>query len=139
MNRVIHFEIQADDIERAKNFYEKVLGWKVEKWMDGEGGEGESGMEYWGLITGPDGTPGINGGMYKRPADKKIYTYDCTVSVENIDQAIAAVKKNGGEIRPDEKTGQEKMEIPKVGWFAIATDTEGNNFSIMQPTEWQPK
>ena len=32
-NRVIHFEIQADDIERAKKFYEGALGWKIEKYM----------------------------------------------------------------------------------------------------------
>ncbi len=135
-NRVIHFELQADDIARAKKFYENAFGWKVEKWMSKdakEGDEMQGGMDYWGLVTGPDGTAGINGGMYQRPADKKLYTYDCTIEVESIDEAVEAVKKNGGKIT------QEKMEMPKVGWFANAEDTEGNMFALMQPTEWKAK
>lgn len=126
-NRVVHFEIQADNLERAKAFYEKVLGWKVEQMMTKEKG----GMDYWGLTTGPDGTPGINGGLYERPADNKLYTYDCTVTVDDLDKAIAAVKANGGTIT------KEKGEIPGVGWFAGATDTEGNRFGLMQATDWQ--
>jgi hypothetical protein len=128
-NSVIHFEIQADDIQRAKQFYETVFGWKVDQWMKAEDG----GMDYWGLVTRPDGEPGINGGLYQRPADNKLYTYDCTIQVADIDKAIEAVKKNGGIIRG------EKMQIPGVGWFAGGTDTEGNRFGLMQPTEWQAK
>lgn len=124
-NRVTHFEIQADDVERAKAFYEKAFGWKVEKWMSAEKGEP---MDYWGLITGPDGTPGINGGLYQRPADRTLRTFDCTIEVEDIDKAIEAVKASGGLIR------QEKSELVGVGWFAGATDTEGNDFGIMQTT-----
>ena len=127
-NRVIHFEIQADDINRAKAFYEKTFGWEINQMMSADSG----GMDYWGLTTGPDGTPGINGGMYHRPSDRKLYTYDCTVMVDNLDKAIEDVKKNGGKIR------QAKMEIPGVGWFAGGIDTEGNMFGIMQPTGWQP-
>lgn len=130
-NRVTHFEVQADDVERAKAFYEKTFGWKISKMMSA--GEQGGMMDYWGLTTGPDGTPGINGGMYKRPSDKKIMTYDCTIEVEDIDKAIEAVKQNGGIIT------QEKGEIPNVGWFASATDTEGNKFGMMQPTGWQVK
>ena len=127
-SRVIHFEIQADDVGRAKAFYEKVLGWKVDQMMTKEQG----GMDYWGLTTGPDGTPGINGGMYQRDPQNVLHTYDCTVQVEDLDKAMAAVTQNGGKIR------KEKMEIPGVGWFAGAVDTEGNIFGMMQPTGWQP-
>ena len=128
-SRVIHFEIQADNLERAKKFYEKTFGWEVTQMMT----EAQGGMDYWGLKTGPDGTPGINGGMYKRPADNKLTTYDCTLQVDNIDKAIEEVKKNGGTIT------REKSEIPGVGFFAGAVDTEGNRLGIMQPTEWQAK
>lgn len=126
--RVIHFEIQADDVARAKTFYEKTFQWKVDQMMKAE----EGGMDYWGLHTGPDGTPGINGGLYKRDPANKITTFDCTIEVEDIDASIADVKKNGGKIT------KEKMEIPGVGWFAGCTDTEGNKFGIMQPTGWKP-
>ena len=130
MNRVIHFEIQAGDVERAKKFYENVLGWKIEKYMS----EKDTGMmDYWMIMTGPDGTPGINGGMYQRPAEDKIHTYDATVEVADIDAAVEAVKANGGTIT------REKSELPGVGWFASAKDTEGNRFGLMQSTGWQPK
>lgn len=126
--RVIHFEIQADDVKRAKEFYEKAFDWKIETMMTKDKG----GMDYWSLTTGPDGVPGINGGMYQRTKERQIYTYDCTIQVEDIDKAVEAIKKNGGKIRT------EKMEIPGVGWFANAIDTEGNFFGIMQPTGWKP-
>jgi predicted enzyme related to lactoylglutathione lyase len=32
MPRVVHFEIPADDTGRAVKFYQKVFGWKIEKW-----------------------------------------------------------------------------------------------------------
>ncbi len=71
-NRVIHFEIQADDVARASNFYKNVLGWDITQMMKKE----EGGMDYWGIKTG-EGVPGINGGMYQRPAESdKFYLYD---------------------------------------------------------------
>lgn len=125
MNRVTHFEIQADDLERAKKFYEKTFGWKTEIWMSKEKGEP---MDYIGLITGESG-PGINGGLYMRPDDHKLKTFDCTIEVDDIDKAIEAVRTNGGSIR------KEKSELEGVGWFAGAIDTEGNIFGLMQPVE----
>ena len=53
MNRPIHFEIPAEKPERAIKFYEKVFGWKFERW--------NGPMEYWNISTG-DSQPGINGG-----------------------------------------------------------------------------
>lgn len=125
---VIHFEIQADDPARAKNFYEKAFGWDVNKY----GFEGPSPMDYWVIKTREDGTPGINGGMYKRD-ERKLTTFDCTILVPDIDKAIADVKANGGTI------SGEKTEMKGLGWFARGTDTEGNTFGLMQATEWQAK
>jgi uncharacterized protein len=122
-NRVIHFEVQADNIDRAKDFYEKTFGWNVQQIMSKERG----GMDYWGVITGVENTPGINGGMYERPKDKKIYTFDCTIEVENLDEVVNEIVKNGGIVT------QSKSEIPGVGLFAMAEDTEGNSFGLMQP------
>lgn len=129
MNRVIHFEIQADKVDRAMEFYGKVFGWKIAKMMSKDQG----GMDYWSVATGESGA-GINGGMYQRPMkdEEKFYRYDCTISVADLDAAIKAVKDAGGMIR------REKMEIKEVGWFASAEDTEGNRFNLMQPTGWQP-
>jgi hypothetical protein len=135
-NRVIHFEVQADNVERAKQFYEKAFGWKIEKWS----GEEEMPMDYWMVMTGEKGKPGIDGGMYQRPKEpeKKFKTFDCTILVEDINQAVEAVKQNGGMIEkmPD---GKETMLMKEVGWFARGHDTEGNRFGLMQATEWKPE
>lgn len=128
-NRVIHFEIQADDVQRASKFYRDVFGWEINQIMTQEQG----GMDYWGLKTGEDGTPGINGGLYRRNPNDQIHTFDCTIQIEDIDKSIEDVKKSGGTIIT------EKAEIPGVGWFAGAKDTEGNKFGLMQPTEWEAK
>jgi len=130
-NRPIHFEIQADNADRAKKFYENAFGWKIEKTtMPGVG------MDYWMIETG-DG-PGINGGMYKRSdGSRKMTAFDCTIQVDDIDKVIAAIKSGGGEIQPWE--GQEKWEMKGMGWFSRAVDSEGNVFGILQPTEWVAK
>lgn len=128
-NKVIHFEVQADDVARAKKFYEQAFGWKVEPLMSKEQG---ANMDYWGLETGPKNEPGISGGLYQRPKDNVIHTFDCTILVEDIDASIAAVKASGGQITRD------KEELKGVGWFASALDTEGNRFAMMQATDWQP-
>lgn len=128
MNRVIHFDIQADDVERAKKFYQNVFGWKIEQAMKKEDG----GMDYWMVDTGKGS--GIGGGLSSRKeAETKSFQYDCTIEVEDIDKALADIKKNGGKIISD------KMELPKIGFFARVKDTEGNVFNIMQPTEWSPQ
>jgi uncharacterized protein len=129
-NRVIHFQIQADDVDRAKMFYEKALGWKITQMMTKK----EGGMDYWGITTGKS-KPGINGGLYKRPKEKDQvnYLYDCTILVPDIDKAVKDVSANGGTIV------QGRMELKGVGYFAGCKDTEGNRFALMQATEWKPE
>lgn len=53
MTKVIHFEIPADDPERAIKFYKKVFGWKIDKW------EGE--FDYRLVTGGKEDEPGITG------------------------------------------------------------------------------
>ncbi|MDD5055099.1 MAG: VOC family protein [Candidatus Peribacteraceae bacterium] len=127
-NPVIHFEVQADDIERAKKFYEKTLDWSITQIMTADKG----GMDYWGITTRSDGMPGINGGLYRRTPERVVGTFDCTILVPDIDSAVIAVKKNGGTI------SREKNEIAGVGFFASCIDTEGNTFGLMQATDWKP-
>ena len=62
MSRPIHFEIQADDLERAKAFYADVFGWTYEDYGQ------FTGSPYWGVHTGDPGEPGIDGGLMPRPA-----------------------------------------------------------------------
>ncbi len=80
MARVVHFEIHADEPERAIEFYKSALGWEFTKW-DGAG-------EYWLIITGSPDEPGINGGLIKRLlplSGDGVKAFVCTVQVESID------------------------------------------------------
>jgi len=116
MSRVVHFEIPAENPDRAAAFYKKAFGWKIEKW-DGP-------MEYWMVNTGAEGTPGINGGLMRKG---NVTTTTNTIGVASVEQALAAVAGAGGkQIMP-------KTPIPGVGYFAYCQDTEGNLFGVMQP------
>jgi len=115
MNRPIHFEIPAEKPERAIEFYEKVFGWKFEKW-DGP-------AEYWIIKTG-ESTPGIDGGLMTRrdPAQPCVNTMD----VADLDATVGVVEGAGGQcVVP-------KMPVPGVGWLAYFKDTEGHIFGAMQ-------
>ena len=62
MSRPIHFEIQADDLERAKGFYADVFGWTYEDYSQ------VTGAPYWGVLTGPEDSPASTAGLLERPA-----------------------------------------------------------------------
>ena len=124
MGRVTHFEIHADDPERASLFYSSVFGWKITKW--------EGAWDYWLVDTG-EGIPGIDGGIVPRrgerpPDDNACSAFVCTISVDSLDHTMAAVEANGGKIVVP------KVEIPNVGWLAYGHDTEANVFGMMEST-----
>src|SRR3974377_1024740 len=116
MPRPVHFEIPADQPERAIGFYQKVFGWTFQKW-DGP-------MEYWMIGTGDPSEPGINGGMMRRqnPGQPRVNTG----GVADVDATLRTVLSSGGEC------ALPKMPIPGVGWLAYCKDTEGHIFGIMQ-------
>ena len=116
MSRVIHFELPADNPNRAIAFYEKVFGWKFEKW--------EGPMEYWLITTGPEDQPGIDGGLTRR--EDPAAGIENMIDVKDLDAALVDVKAQGGEVtRP-------RMAIPGVGWLAYIKDTEGNIFGLIE-------
>ena len=124
MPRVVHFEIHADNPERAIPFYRALFGWEFQKW-DGP-------MDYWMINTGSNPEPGINGGMIRRmgagPLEgQAVNAYVCTVQVPAIDEYVGKISALGGVI------ALPKMPIPGIGWLAYAKDPEGNIFGMMQP------
>ena len=121
MNRVVHFEIHAENPENAIQFYQEVFGWKFQSW----GGP----VAYWMIDTGDPETPGINGGLVRRRGTidgEGVIAYVCTIEVESIDQSVKAVGKNGGQVVLP------KMPIPGVGWLVYCNDNQGNIFGMMQ-------
>jgi predicted enzyme related to lactoylglutathione lyase len=116
MLRFVHFDISADDPERAIKFYTDVFSWKADKW-DGP-------MDYWLVTTGPDDQPGINGGITKRNDPSERVTN--TIDVPSVDEFVEKITQAGGKVIAP------KMAIQGIGYFALCLDTEGNPFGIME-------
>jgi len=113
-NNIAHFDIAADDVERARRFYERVFGWRFEAWGP---------PDFYLIHTGPLSDPGIHGSISKReePAAGHGRTaFECTVSVDDLAAIKAAVVRSGGKIVLDE------YEIVGVGRMIRFEDSEGN-------------
>ena len=121
MPRVIHFEIVADNPERAMKFYKEVFGWEFNKW-DGP-------QDYWLVKTGEDSQLGINGGLTPKTNQGSGNTggrITNSIDVPSIDEFSNKISMEGGKVLSP------KMPIPGVGYLAICEDTEGISFGIIQ-------
>ena len=125
-NSIVHFEIPADDLARAKAFYEKTFGWKIKPFPM------PPGQEYFGVATRKKGEPGIDGGMMKRKMPGQPFTNYITVtSIEAMNQAVQA---NGGTIvLPKQEIGQ------GMGWISAFKDPENNVIGLHQMPAAPPR
>jgi predicted enzyme related to lactoylglutathione lyase len=113
-----YFEIQAEDINQAKDFYTKIFGWKFTET------KGLS-VEYWRIET-----DGSRGGMLKRPAPVKPMSgtnaFTCSMEVNDFDKVAEKIIKAGGQV------ALPKFAVPGVCWQGYFLDTEGNVFGLFQ-------
>jgi uncharacterized protein len=119
-NDVQYFAINADDVSRARQFYTTVFGWAFEPW-------GPPGFYLISTGGGPAGMP--QGALQERRElvpGQKMTGFECTITVDDIDQAIRAIEANGGRLAAP------KFHIPTVGTVAYFTDTEGNVGGIIE-------
>ena len=117
MPTIVHFDIAADNPERAKEFYQSLFGWKM---------EGPPGMTDYYLIGTKDlnGNTSVGGGLGKRgDPSQRITSY---IGVDSIDEYSDRVKKLVGNVV------QPKMPVPGWGYLAVCMDTEGNPFGLWQ-------
>lgn len=125
MGRPVHFEIQADDLERARAFYAAVFGWTFEDYS------GFVGSPYLGVTTGAEGTPGISGGLQPRPAPvgeaQGTNAAVLTMEVADFDATATLIEASGGRV------ALPKFALPGMAWQGYFLDTEGNTFGIHQP------
>jgi len=119
MNRVIHFEISAENPERAVSFYKQVFDWDIQKW-DGP-------MDYWLVGTGDKKETGINGAIKHRVVANQGTVN--SIQVASIDAALQKIVQSGG------KVVMQKTAIPGLGFHAYAKDTEGNLFGLLEYLE----
>jgi uncharacterized protein len=119
-NNVAHFAIHADDVDRARAFYEGVFGWRFEAW-------GPPG--FFRVHTGTDDDPGIEGALHGRNealTGTGMRGFECTVGVDDLAPIKDAVIRHGGTIL------LEDVEIPTVGTLVQIQDTEGNVLGAMR-------
>lgn len=120
--RVVHFEIPADNVERAQEFYRTAFGWNLSSMPD---------TDYTIVTTTPTDDQGapkdpgaINGGMFMREAT--LATPVITIDVDDIDKALETIATNGGS------TVQGKQPVMDMGFAAYFKDSEGNLMGLWQ-------
>ena len=121
---VVHFEVPAMDMKRAREFYADVFGWRINELPE---------MDYTLVGTTPSDQNGmpkepgaINGGMGKKAGPLQCPVI--TMQVDSIDDALKAVQAHGGKVE------QKKLPVGDMGWSAYFKDTEGNVMGLFQRT-----
>ena len=134
MNRVVHFEIHAKDMDKIQKFYQELFGWDIQ-------GTGPEFGGYRMIITGPGmdkldelpKDPGINGGMTPRPGDlptatqTSVNAFVCIVGVADCDATFKKGLALGGSV------AAAPMDVPNVGRLAYLKDPENNVFGFLTP------
>jgi predicted enzyme related to lactoylglutathione lyase len=123
-NRVVHFEIQVEEPERAMTFYKAVFDWEFQQWGE---------QKYWMVMTAEKDSkdPGINGGMLLRPAKTPPHEFGtnafvCTVQADDFDAIAKKITDAGGVV------AMPKYALPGMAWQGYFVDTEGNTFGLHQ-------
>jgi predicted enzyme related to lactoylglutathione lyase len=113
-----HFEIPAEDPDRARDFYQHLFGWSFQQMP---------GYDGYHLFTTPAGEEAIGGAIGKRgvSAPEKMRTY---VWVDSIDDTLPKVAEAGGSVV------EAKAEVPGQGFYAVLADTEGNEIALWETT-----
>jgi predicted enzyme related to lactoylglutathione lyase len=122
-NYLSRFAINADDVPRAREFYQKVFGWQFEPW----------GPPNFYLIDTGDAPPGRTGGLLQERRElvpgSRMIGFECTFVVEKIEDTIRSIESAGG------KMVTEKFRIPGVCTVAYFEDTEGNVAAVSELEE----
>jgi len=120
MNAPAYFEIQADNLNRAKDFYGGIFGWRFSR------AEGLP-IEYWRIET-----DGPRGGLLQRPAaapapQQGTNAFVCSMEVADFEPTATKILSRGGRV------ALPKFAVPGVCWQGYFLDAEGNTFGIFQP------
>jgi len=117
MPTIVHFDLPADNVDRAKKFYEKLFDWKFNQVPM---------PTPFFLIDTKDlnGNPGVGGGMGVRGLPGQ--TTMNYIGVPSVEEYITKVKKLGGNII------MPRTAVAGWGYLAICVDTENNNFGLWQ-------
>lgn len=122
--QVFWTELNTWEPEKAADFLEKTLGWRIEKSPMPQGGVYRVGVVD-GLPAG--GVFGLTAPEFDRSVPSHWLTY---FAVDDIEASVAAVKSGGGRVIRD------IFEVSGVGRIAIVQDPTGAVCGYMTPSEW---
>ena len=126
MPTIVHFDIPSDNIERSKEFYNDLFGWKFDKWSGSDAMP--EGLEYWLISTMDDkGNNALGGGMGKRQSPQQQITN--FIDVKSVDEYSSKAERLGGKVVVP------KTSVPGMGYYAVCLDTENNSFGIFESSE----
>ena len=114
-----HFAINADDVPRARRFYEAVFGWTFTPWgPPGFYQTRDSGGGHLGALQGRRDVGG-----------QRLPGMELTFGVDDIGAATAAIEAHGGRIL------MQPFRLEGVGELIFFQDSEGNIAGAMQYDE----
>ncbi len=130
MCKVVHFEIPANNIERAKKFYSDIFGWQMIKtpmaddfYLVNTVETDEKGM--------PKTSGAINGDIMKRTSKEE--TPIIVIKVPSMDEYLKKLKNAGC------KVVIETQQIGGMGLYSRFIDPEGNIIGMWQDLETSKK
>lgn len=133
-DKVGHFEIPADNTDRARKFYQSVFGWTMNH---------DPKLDYTIVRTGPTDAQGrptepgyIGGGIAKRGGSSMPLKHPAiTIVVEEILTVEKSIETQGGKVL------QRKQPIGdgSMGYMGYFQDTEGNVIGLYQMPTPAPK
>lgn len=115
-----HFSINADDIARARRFYEKIFGWTFQPWGP---------PDFYMVAMGETE---IRGSLQRRrelAPGLKLNGFECTFAVDDVEKVASAVRANGGRIL------MQRTILPGIGELIFFQDPEGNVAGAMRYDE----
>jgi uncharacterized protein len=116
-----YFDLTVSDVGQPKAFFERVLGWRFEKF--------DMPYEYYRVQGGAEAEPGINGGIgatKDAPLSGGKPLTLLTVPVSDLEEVLALVKAAGGSVV------EPRTPIPGVGWYATCAEPGGLKFGVIQ-------
>jgi len=126
MDKVVHFEIPVNDLEKARNFYGHIFGWALADWTmpDGSVHIGVHTTPIDETTRVPEEAGAINGMIMQKTEVSKHPTF--AINVDSIDDRIEKITKAGGKLL------QPKVDIMGMGFYCYASDPEGNVFGLWE-------
>lgn len=116
------FAVHADDVERARAFYEGVFGWQFESWGP---------PNFYLISTGTSIDQHLRGALQQRAeplTGTGIRGFECSVAVSSVDDASRSIESHGGTVILP------KTQIPGIGWVVRFRDTENNEVAAVEYT-----